>query len=52
MEENFESAFRVDYGLPAKEKKRYAKAKQTFELGIWGHPFCRIFSIFIMFYMT
>lgn len=26
------------YGLPVKEKKCYAKAKRTFELGLWGHP--------------
>jgi len=30
--EEFEDAFPVNYGLPAKEKKKYAKAMQTFRL--------------------
>lgn len=36
MDERIEDSFPSDYGLPHKEKRRYAKAKQTFELGIWG----------------
>ena len=37
MGERIEESFPLDYGLPHKEKRRYAKAKQAFELGIWGH---------------
>jgi hypothetical protein len=38
MGESFEDALPENYGLPHKEKRRYAKANQVFELGLWGHP--------------
>jgi len=42
VDEDFEDRFRIDYGLPMNEKRRYAKAKRCFELGIWGRDLALI----------
>lgn len=36
LEETFDRSLEIDTGLSHSEKRRYAKAKQAFELGLWG----------------